>query len=238
MLPAKEVNTRTGNLVIHSEDSIIGRSIENYGEYCWPEIELIKSHIEPNDFMIDVGAGVGTHSVALGPHCGKVLSIEADNKNHDLLVKNLAINMCKNITPNHMALGSEFKKVGTNFNYSKTTITDNGDVIMTALDNIQGFPAVNLIKVSANGMELPILMGAKNTMSYFKCQVVVDVSDKASKPFIIDYLRGLNYNVYEFKCPLFTTANHKRNSKNLFGDAVKDIIFATFTEPNSRLTQV
>lgn len=238
MIEAKEVNTRTGNLIIHSEDSIIGRSIENYGEYCWSEIELIKNHIGTNDFIIDVGAGIGTHSVALGPHCGKVLSIEPDSENHELLAKNLSINMCRNVTANHMALGSEFKKVGTNSNYSKTTINDSGDIIMVALDSIQGFPAVNLIKVSANGMELPILMGAKNTMSYFKCQVVVDVSDKASKPFIIDYLRGLNYNVYEFKCPLFTTANHKRNSKNLFGNAAKDIIFATFTEPNSRLTQV
>ena len=117
-------------------------------------------------------------------------------------------------------------------------VNDGDEVMMTTLDSIKGFPPLSLIKISANGMELPILMGAMQTLSYFRCQVIVDVSDASSKPFILDYLKGLNYNVYEFNCPLFTSVNHRDNPKNVFKDMIKSTYFATFNQPNRNLNQV
>jgi FkbM family methyltransferase len=238
MFEVREVNTKTGNMLVHSDDPIIGRSLIDYGEYCWQEIELIRDHVGHGDFVIDIGAGIGTHSIALSPIVSRVLLMEPDKENFDLLTKNLGTNMCRNVTAHNMAMGAETKKIATKFNFSKSTINNGGDIMMTTLDSIKGFPPLSLIKISANGMELPILMGAMQTLSYFKCQVIVDVSDASSKPFILDYLKGLNYNVYEFNCPLFTSANHRKNPKNIFEDMVKSTYFATFNQPNRNLKQV
>ena len=74
MRPQKQINTRYGNMIIFSDDPTIGRSLELYGEYCYPEIELILNFVNPNSLVLDVGANIGSHSIAIAPYVKNVVA--------------------------------------------------------------------------------------------------------------------------------------------------------------------
>ena len=67
----ERVTTRYGRLFVASKDSVIGRSLKVYGEWAEPEIDAYSALLSDGETIIDVGANIGTHSVALAsrfPH--------------------------------------------------------------------------------------------------------------------------------------------------------------------------
>ena len=195
-----KANTRYGNMLCFQNDTI-GKSLSEYGEYCHPEIDLILKNVDRNSFFLDIGANIGTHSIGVAPYINRVMSFEPDPSNHDLLVKNVAMAGLKNITVNNIALGDSAFKCGTNFNYGKTKLSVNGEIICTKLDNIKGFPSIDFIKIDVEGMEFNVLKGANNTLAYFKPKMLIEVQDVAMRPYIFDFLKEHNYYVYWFLCP-------------------------------------
>ena len=57
---------RHGRMAFLRNDNIIGRSLRLYGEWAEAEIELAKVFLRPGDTVVDVGANIGTHSIAYG----------------------------------------------------------------------------------------------------------------------------------------------------------------------------
>ena len=82
------IRDRYGNMYVFDDDPTIGQSLKIYGEYCHPEIEIIKKFIDSNSFFIDIGANIGTHTIGLAPYVGTVLAFEPAPENVDLLKKN------------------------------------------------------------------------------------------------------------------------------------------------------
>ena len=70
-------------MIINSNDKYIGRSIELLGSWAKDDIELIESfcsHIleyKPSMTFYDVGANIGSHSIALAKKFGNRISIRA-----------------------------------------------------------------------------------------------------------------------------------------------------------------
>lgn len=56
---------RHGTLLFNSNDTFVGRSLELYGEWCEAEIELLAQVVRRGDFVLDVGANIGTHAVPM-----------------------------------------------------------------------------------------------------------------------------------------------------------------------------
>ena len=81
-------DTRFGKLLYAENDSIIGRSLELYGEWCSNEIDLISQFVSASDVVIDVGANLGHHSRAFSDMVGRdgmVIAFEPNNFNALLL---------------------------------------------------------------------------------------------------------------------------------------------------------
>lgn len=77
------VRARHGFMLYSRFDTVVGRSIEYYGEYFESEV------------VIDVGANIGAHTLALarivGP-TGRVLAFEPVRTIHQVLCANMALN--------------------------------------------------------------------------------------------------------------------------------------------------
>jgi FkbM family methyltransferase len=197
----KKVSTRYGNMFCFTQDSI-GKALIGYGEYCHPEIELLKKYLTKQSFVIDIGANIGTHSIGIGPYVAKVMAIEPDKQNHGLLTKNLSLAMLKNVSSNRLALSDTVGHVGTKFDYGKTKLDPSGkDVMCTKLDLIKGFPRLDLIKIDVEGMELNVLNGASATISYYQPKIFVEVHDVSLRPYIYDFLKGHNFFIYWVMTP-------------------------------------
>ena len=63
-------NCRHGLFMYSRNDAFVGRGLDLYGEWCDFEIQAIRPHVKPGDTVIDVGANIGTHTVAFANMAG------------------------------------------------------------------------------------------------------------------------------------------------------------------------
>ena len=84
-----------GDMSYNINDTVIGCSLDTYGEYAETELALAAQLLRPGGKVIDVGANIGTHSVfysKLVGNEGEVYAFEPSHLNYFFLVTNLTIN--------------------------------------------------------------------------------------------------------------------------------------------------
>ena len=129
--------------------------------------DLLYQYVKDNPIrkIIDVGAWWGPWS--LWWH-DKAQSVEIFEPNKDILPK-LVNNLGKfqNCEIHHTALGDRHGNVSMQVaDHSGTyhVTGQDGDIEMKTLDSFE-FDSVDIIKIDAEGYELPVLQGAKETIS-------------------------------------------------------------------------
>ena len=58
------VEARHGYVLYNVKDRYIGRSVEHYGEWSPGETALFGQLCRPGHYVVDVGANIGTHTLA------------------------------------------------------------------------------------------------------------------------------------------------------------------------------
>src|ERR1700730_11531990 len=100
---------RHGRMTYLRADSIIGKSLELYGEWCEGEIILFGRLLLAGDVVIDVGANIGTHTLPLARlvgASGTVYAYEPQRMIYEILRKNVEVNDLPNVQLNWAAVGA------------------------------------------------------------------------------------------------------------------------------------
>ena len=130
---------------------------------------------------IDIGAWWGPWS--LWWH-DKVESIEIFEPNKDILPKlQHNISDLQNCTLHQTALGNIFKQVSMDYaDHSGTyhITTDEGSISMKTLDSFN-FTKVDIIKIDAEGYEVPVLQGARQTILGNKPMIQIEANKSGSR---------------------------------------------------------
>src|SRR5688572_32765085 len=82
---------RHGIFAYNTNDLYISRSMDMYGEWCESEVALLLQVLKPGHVVLDVGANIGTHTVALATHvtaAGTVYAVEPQRLTFQLLCAN------------------------------------------------------------------------------------------------------------------------------------------------------
>ena len=74
-----------GQMYYNPSDVYIGRSLELYGEFSEEEVRLFEKIVSPTDVAVDVGANIGTHTVALSRLARDVWALEPQKSVFDCL---------------------------------------------------------------------------------------------------------------------------------------------------------
>jgi FkbM family methyltransferase len=152
-------------------------------------IELFRP--KEGDIVVDLGAHIGKYTIIaskrVGPN-GKVVAIEADPDNFDLLNRNIRLNKLSNVVTLNYAVYSEKKRIklylptgegGSSYSKYNTIMSDraqhedgfleiNADTLDSLLlSNMIRQEKVNWIKIDVEGAEYEVLKGAKDILS--KC---------------------------------------------------------------------
>jgi FkbM family methyltransferase len=149
-----------------------------YLEICVYDIyirELLKKGMN----VIDIGAHIGTYSILaaekVGP-AGKVVSVEPEPRNYEQLKKNIELNKFKNVITKNMALSDHegleklYLNIDNSGGHSLTFQKDKNsyiNVTVKTLDNLieeLNLKKIDIIKIDAEGSEIPILKGAEKTL--------------------------------------------------------------------------
>ena len=232
------IKMRDGWMVYNKNDTYIGKSIKEYGEWSQGEIDLCKNILSPSDRVIEVGSNIGSHTLALSKivNRGIVYAFEPQNVVFQNLCANMSINSITNCLCFQTALSDkkEEELYFNNYNFnteqnfgamsflrnkkSNTTVKAN----VESLDNI--FPdlqSLKLIKADAEGMEINIIQGGIDLIKRTKPFLYLEneVYFKRSKD-LIELLWSLGYRLFWHIMPYYNSNNFFKNSNNFFKNNV------------------
>lgn len=222
---------RYGIMIYNNSDIWVGRSIEKYGEFSESEVQLFRDCVKPGFAVLDVGANIGCHTIALSRLVegnGVVFAYEPERNNFATLCGNIALNNIGNVYAFQKAVGSTSGLIAVPELDLERTVNFGGlsldhdystgvhyPVPLITLDECN-FLKCDFIKMDIEGMEKLALMGGAATI--LKCKPLLyvenDRDDKSKE--LIEYIDSLGYVIYKHFAPLFNPNNYYNEKENVF----------------------
>jgi FkbM family methyltransferase len=166
------------------------------------------------DIVIDIGAHIGLYTITSSKqvgNTGKVVAIEADPDNFELLKRNIALNNLTNVLPLNYAVFSTKTRIklyeqSASAKYNSVILararTENYvEVNADTLDSIleqNGINQVNWIKIDVEGAEFEVLKGSTETLSRENISLLIEIhniEDPHHYDNIVDFLKYHNYEI-------------------------------------------
>lgn len=216
--------TEQGTFIVNRNDLGVGRQLAEAGAYDADEIALLRSLVHAlrrdDAVVLDIGANIGVHAVtlaeAVGPK-GRVHAFEAQRIVFNMLAGNVALNSLENVHCYHRAVGAAPGRIEIpQFDYGRPLSfgsVEFGEAQRESIGQPRGadparrefvevvsvdalaFPAVHLMKVDVEGMELDVLRGAAATLARDRPLVFVEYL-KADRRALAAWLLGAGYRLY------------------------------------------
>lgn len=174
------VPTRHGPMKVFREDKWVSKSLITLGEYSETELELLSGVISKRAAdqgrpltIVEAGAYIGDMTVPLSRMCKHVHAFEPNPTSRELLWYNLKLNHCHNVTVWPFGLSNIQGQAGFHFSDpdnpgSAMYSAEPGDCELRSLDSVLKGAQVDLIKADVEGMEVPLLAGAVDTLTQWK----------------------------------------------------------------------
>ncbi|MCY2973288.1 MAG: FkbM family methyltransferase [Planctomycetota bacterium] len=223
---------RHGRMLFNVHDVYIGRSLDLYGEFSEGECEVFRQLIRVGWTVLELGANIGTHTVALakmvGPN-GRVIAFEPQRIVYQNLCANIALNSILNVDCHLQAVGETLGSVIVpSLDYTKDNnfgglglgaYTQGVAVPVVTVDSLE-LNACHFIKMDIEGMEREAILGARKTIDRFKPVLYLENDREDRSAALITTLHEVGYAMYWHAPPLFNQKNFFANEQNIFGGIV------------------
>jgi FkbM family methyltransferase len=222
-------------MMFNRNDFVIGRSIDQYGEWCEAELSLFRNVLLPGDTVLDVGANIGTHALGfarmVGPQ-GRVLAFEPQPLVFNLLCANMALNQQDHVRCLNKAVGIHDPLGGASIavprtppdqpaNFGNLSLRGAGgtgpmdQVDLIAIDDL-GLQSCRLIKVDVQGMEAEVLRSATNTLTKLRPYLYVECEVAEQAGELIALMLAHNYALWWHAVPFHSVGNFYANPVDAF----------------------
>ena len=232
------VEARHGYMLYNVNDSYVGRSVEHYGEWSPGETALLGRFCRPGHYVVDVGAYIGSHTLAVARlvgNRGRVFAFEPQRIVAQVLAANVALNSLTNVHTYQLGLGAEDGTLWLrDIDYSQdgnfggmslaAAACPESDprpkyrVGMVRLDDFYDQHRLDLIKVDVQGMEVDVLRGAAGLVRRHKPIIYTENDEAQKSPELIRLIRSYGYRCYWHFPPLYSPDNFAGSTRNIFED--------------------
>lgn len=238
------IAARYGAMTLFANDTgAVTRSLLLYGEWAQREIEFLTGLFEPGATVLDVGAYIGTHTLAfahrVGPS-GLVLSFEAQPCSFELLERNVAANHLAQARLHHAAVSDaagtvRFTPIDPSRKESlgsaslaailrgDVAAAGNAEVTATTIDALE-LGRCDLIKIDVEDSEDLVLKGATRTLDRCRPLVYAECNSVDVGARICEILRSHGYELRLHLAPAFNPENFARDGQDIFGTACEAAI--------------
>ncbi|MEA2741140.1 MAG: hypothetical protein QOH05_4447 [Acetobacteraceae bacterium] len=254
----RTIDTRYGRLIVFANDTgAITQSLQRYGEWAENELNFLHAMIDEGAHVLDVGAYIGTHTLAfsrfVGP-AGRVISIEPQLPTFRLLTANVEANGLNNVVLKNAIASVEAGAVAIpsllidhpdSFgSASLLAVMANGDhesrgstpdpvvqdatVAAITIDSID-LAECALIKIDAEGMEELVLRGAQLTLSRCRPIIYAECNSLEAGLKTLKVLREAGYGVMAHVVCAFNPDNFRSIQDNIF-DSAREVALVGFPE--------
>lgn len=223
------VKGRYGYITYNKNDIYIGKAIEKYGEFSEAEVELFRQLCVTNDVVVEVGANIGTHTLAFAHivgNDGRVYAFEPQRIVFQTLCANLALNSITNVECFQVAASAEEGYVlipeiryDIEGNFGGVIIQDfnqGNKVPKVKLDTFLDIPRLKLLKIDVEGMEADVLTGATDIITRFKPILYVENDRVDRSKALIELIQSMDYKLYWHLPPLYNPNNFASDPENLY----------------------
>ncbi len=227
-----DVVTKHGPMRVIEEDVWVSRSLSLLGEYSESEVKLVQMFVRtmsrksPSVF-VDAGAYIGDLTIPMAKMCGHVYAFEPQKDVRTILEHNVTANGLKNVTIFPYALGDKCEEITYNLPTDSPGGVQMGvregteTAMMVTLDSLNLGP-VDFIKADVEGMEVPLLHGAQETIAkYFPllfCEF--DTVMTPGMPQLDEVYNLLGYFPYPMAFPMWAADNFNKFKEDIFPNVV------------------
>jgi FkbM family methyltransferase len=224
---------RDGYFLVNRNDMYVGKALEKYGEYSGLEALALRHLVKPGQNVVEVGANIGAHTVALakavGPQ-GQVIAFEPQRACFAFLQAQIALNQITNIVALNEGVGRErghlwlpnvnYAAVGNFGGISLTPDPAKGShavKVVTLDERLRDLP-VALIKIDVEGMEEEVLRGGMQLIKAHKPILYVENDRVAKSAALVRLILELGYRAWWHVPPLFNPDNFFKVSENIYSN--------------------
>lgn len=235
------LDCRNGTMLVFRSDEVIGRSLRLYGEWSEHELSYLRPYVQDGTVVIDVGANIGTHSLAFAKWvpAGSVIAVEPQIAVMSVLQVNCLLNGRENVEIVNAACanrqGEAIIQIFDPTNLGATGFKADTRIItglhrlfnpltrgakpvipLVRIDDIAANRPVSLIKIDAEGMEFEALDGAKTIIRTSRPAIFCEQNDTRQLSAIYDLLISFGYKMYWLETHQFNRANFRGEKNNVW----------------------
>lgn len=225
--------TRYGRMHLLGRDSIVSESLALYGEWAQREIDFLAHFIAPGSTVLDIGAFIGTHTLAFsslaGDH-GTVIAFEPRVEAFELLSRNVQGNHRANVRLHQQGVADASTTIelhrlqpGALTNFAGLALEDDGgpasglayEVPLITIDSLS-LPAVGLLKIDVEGMERQVLDGAGKTIASLKPAIFAEANSIGAGLRILEWCQVNGYECFGHLTDAFNEDNFNGETRSIF----------------------
>lgn len=226
---------RHGPMLYLITDRFIGRALDLYGEYSEGEVKLFRQIVKPGHVALDIGANIGTHTVALARAVtadGAVFGFEPQRVVFQLLCANVALGGHTHVRTFHAAVGRTAGDVrvplvdyGETGNFGGVELGDgdvgnDGETVpILPIDSLD-LTVCHFMKIDVEGMESEVLAGAERTIGRHRPMIYTENNREEKSAALIQQLFDLDYDLHWHFPPMFNAENYFAETQNIFGNMI------------------
>ncbi len=232
------IRARHGCVLYNRNDTVIGRLVETYGDYFENEVNVFRRFVAAGNVVLDVGANIGVHTLALarlvGPG-GFVFAFEPQRLVFQTLCANMALNSLDHVhcvnaavadVPGWLNLIDPDPAIPNNYGGADVATLSGGPqlpaIAQLVLDDFLNVSQLGFVKIDIEGMEAAALRGARQTIARFKPALYVENAFVEKSPELVTLLWELGYQCF-WHLPLYVTgSNHFQVTEQIFPIAFFD----------------
>jgi len=191
-----KVNCFGNDIYLPACDDFIQVSIKNTGGWEKKIHECYSSFLTKDSVVIEIGAHVGTHTVAMAKLCKHVYTFEIQRFLNQLLNFNVINNGCFNVTTFFEGIHN-YNAVKQVEELDYTRVFNTGALTIESLHKPWGYPIMvtkidtkfnyrflnrlDLLKIDAEGVERDIIKSGLQTIKHFKPRILIEFDGEPDK---------------------------------------------------------
>jgi FkbM family methyltransferase len=225
------VEMRHGMLQYFPDEGVEGESIGWFGEYLQLQLEVLERRVKPGSMVMEVGAGVGSHSLHIARligNSGHLFLYEPQPIVQRVLRQNLAANRTGNVTVLRRSLGRPLQ-VGVAGDESRPAIGEPGSapasgLKVETLDELQ-LEQLHWLKINNNTSASDVLDGASEIIWRLRPMLFISVRDSQSLRIAQERAEQFSYRCWRIDTPLFNPNNYNCRATDIFdGQSVSALL--------------
>jgi len=221
---------RHGWMLYHGADQYIGRGLNKYGEFSESEVLLFGLLLRPGDLVVEAGANIGAHTLAMAKMVGEkglIYAFEPQRLVYQVMVANVAINSLSNVMAMQAGLGKSEGTINVpvldpamEHNFGGVSISQHeaGEQVPVRMIDSLSLDRCRLIKADVEGMECDVLEGARDTIMRLRPILYVENDREENSHRLIALIQSYGYRLWWHLPPLYNPDNFRGDKENLFGN--------------------